>query len=74
MSTLFQRSLTREKLLLKLRVNGKPAFADEGQEYACNFCPVRLSSETDLLEHCSALEVGDGERRVARDHMCGFCT
>ena len=37
--------------MLKLRVNGKPAFADEGQEYACNFCPVRLSSETDLLEH-----------------------
>ena len=44
-------SLQRQKLLAKLRVDGKSAFVFEGKDYACTFCPVRLTCENDLLEH-----------------------
>ena len=44
-------SLKREKLLLKFMVDGKPIFSFEGADYACTFCPVRLTSESDMLEH-----------------------
>ena len=37
--------------MLKLKVAGKPAFMREGQEYACAFCPVRLTTKADMVEH-----------------------
>ena len=37
--------------MLKLKVAGKPAFLRDGHEYACAFCPVRLTTEADMVEH-----------------------
>ena len=51
MSSSSPTNLKSQNLLLKLRVDGKPAFVFEGEDYACTFCPVRLTCENEMLEH-----------------------